>query len=59
MTTYAALTVSILLSATYAWAEPDRNEDGAVTNTTSNLVHNGDFETVSSDCPPSGIFLCG
>ena len=59
MGTYAALTVSVLLSLTYAWADPDRNEDGAFTDAAGNLVHNGDFETVSSDCPPTGWTMWG
>ena len=59
MKTHAMLTVSVLLSAAYAWAAPDRNEDGDVTGTTGNLVHNGDFETVSSGCPPSGWTMWG
>jgi len=59
MKTHAALTASVLLSAAYAWAAPDSHEDGDVTDTTGNLVHNGDFEIVSSDCPPSGWTMWG
>lgn len=59
MKNYAALTVSVLLSAAHAWAAPDRMEDGSVSSNTGNLVYNGDFETVSSDCPPPGRTMWG
>jgi hypothetical protein len=54
-----ALTVSVLLSAAYDWAAPGRNEDGDASGTADNLIHNGDFEIVSSDCPPSGWTMWG
>ena len=59
MKTYAALTVSVLLTAALAWGAPARMEDGDAGSNTDNLVYNGDFETVSSDCQPSGWTMWG
>ena len=69
MKRYAALAMFVLLIATYGWAEPDRNEDGAVTIEAGALkltwgstgriagVHCGAADLTGAGVPASGMAL--
>jgi len=59
MKTRAMLAVPVLLNAACVWAAFGMDEDRGAGSMAGNLVHNGDFEIVSSDCPPSGWTMWG
>ena len=59
MKTHANFLASVLLTAACVCAASASNKDGHASGVAGNLVHNGDFEIVSSDCPPPGWVMWG
>ncbi len=59
MKAHAMLAVAVLLNAACVRAAFGTDEDRGAGSTAGNLVCNGDFEIVSSDCPPSGWTMWG
>ena len=55
----SASLMSVLVSAAFAPITSGGNENRITASTDGNLVHNGDFESISSDCPPSGWTMWG